>query len=124
MAFGAAAQAPVFVNSGTARIEQRVTSLVALRDQGVVKQRFDYSCGSAALAAASVMVEGLRRAGRDLSRERFVQALESLNNYDPQGFAPAVSYGPDRRTGALGGYVVALDRSHGLIPATGWISLD
>lgn len=50
-AVGAAAQgSPVVVNSGTARIEQRVTSLVALRDAGVVKQRFDYSCGSAALA--------------------------------------------------------------------------
>ena len=51
MALGASAQgSAVIVNSGTARIEQRVTSLVALRDAGVVKQRFDYSCGSAALA--------------------------------------------------------------------------
>jgi len=51
IAAGSAAQeALVVVNSGTARIEQRVTSLVALRDAGVVKQRFDYSCGSAALA--------------------------------------------------------------------------
>jgi predicted double-glycine peptidase len=51
MAMGAAAQgSQVVVNSGTARIEQRVTSLVARRDAGVVKQRFDYSCGSAALA--------------------------------------------------------------------------
>jgi len=48
---GAAAQgSQVVVTSGTARIEQRVTSLVAQRDAGVVKQRFDYSCGSAALA--------------------------------------------------------------------------
>ena len=78
----------------------------------------------AALAAASVLAEGLRRAGRDLSRERLVQALESLNNYDPQGFAPAVSYGPDRRTGALGAYVVQLDAKRGFVPASGWISLD
>jgi uncharacterized protein len=45
-----AQDSPVVVNSGTARIEQRVASLVALRDAGVVKQRYDYSCGSAALA--------------------------------------------------------------------------
>lgn len=58
MAFGAAAQgSPVVVSSGTARVEQRVTSLVALRDAGVVKQRFDYSCGSAALA--TVLTYGL-----------------------------------------------------------------
>jgi uncharacterized protein len=51
MAAGALAQGSrVIVNSGTARIEQRVTSLVAQRDAGVVKQRYDYSCGSAALA--------------------------------------------------------------------------
>ena len=64
-----------------------------------------------ALAAAAVLVEGLRRAGRDLSRERFVQALESLNNYDPGGFGPAVSFGPDRRNGVRGGYVVAVERA-------------
>jgi ABC-type branched-subunit amino acid transport system substrate-binding protein len=78
----------------------------------------------AALAAANVLVEGLRRAGRELSRERFVQALERLNNYDPGGFGPPVSFGPDRRTGALGGYVVALDRERGLVPASGWLPLD
>lgn len=58
MAFGAAAQgSPALVSSGSARIEQRVTSLVALRDAGVVKQRFDYSCGSAALA--TILTYGL-----------------------------------------------------------------
>ena len=78
----------------------------------------------AALAAATVLIEGLRRAGRDLSRERLVRALESLNNFDPGGFAPPVSYGPDRRVGALGGYVVALDRERGLVPVSGWIALE
>jgi hypothetical protein len=34
-----------------------------------------------------------------------------------------VSFGPDRRVGALGGYVVALDR-RGFAPASGWIALD
>ena len=76
------------------------------------------------LAAAAVLVEGLRRAGRDLSRERFVQALESLNNYDPGGFGPAVSFGPDRRNGVRGGYVVAVERARGIVPASAWITLD
>jgi ABC-type branched-subunit amino acid transport system substrate-binding protein len=77
-----------------------------------------------ALAAAAVLVEGLRRAGRDLTRERFVRALESLNNYDPGGFGPAVSFGPDRRNGARGGYVVAVERARGIVPASPWIALD
>ncbi len=78
----------------------------------------------AALAAATVLVEGLRRAGRDLSRERLVRALETLNNFAAGGFAPPVSYGPDRRTGALGGYIVALERGRGIVPVSGWMTLD
>ena len=44
------ADSQVVVNAGAARIELPVTSLRALRDAGVVKQRYDYSCGSASLA--------------------------------------------------------------------------
>ena len=47
---GGCPDAQVTVNSGAARMELRVTSLRAQRDAGVVKQRYDYSCGSAALA--------------------------------------------------------------------------
>ncbi len=36
--------------------------------------------------AAKVFVEGVRRAGRDLTRERFISALESINNLDLGGF--------------------------------------
>jgi uncharacterized protein len=38
------------VNAGAARLEIPVASVRALRDAGVVKQRYDYSCGSASLA--------------------------------------------------------------------------
>jgi len=47
--------------------------------------------------AAKVTVEGLRRAGRNLTREKFVTALESLNRYDVGG--AEVTYGPGVRTG-------------------------
>lgn len=40
----------VVVNAGSAREEIHVTSLKAMRDAGVVKQGFDYSCGAASLA--------------------------------------------------------------------------
>src|SRR5215471_7629485 len=42
--------AEVVVNMGGAREEVRVKSLRALRDAGVVKQGYDYSCGAASLA--------------------------------------------------------------------------
>jgi uncharacterized protein len=47
---GRCADGQVALNAGAGRIEHRVTSVRAQRDAGVVKQRYDYSCGSAALA--------------------------------------------------------------------------
>ena len=48
--------------------------------------------------AAKVMVEGLRRAGRNLTREGFITAMETLQDYDLGGFR--VSYGPGKRSGS------------------------
>ncbi len=48
--------------------------------------------------AAKVMVEGLRRAGRNLTRESFIRAMETLDPYDVGGFK--VSYGPDSHNGS------------------------
>jgi predicted double-glycine peptidase len=46
----AAPDAELPVNAGGANLSLQVASLRAQRDAGVVKQRYDYSCGSAALA--------------------------------------------------------------------------
>ena len=48
--------------------------------------------------AAKVMVEGLRRAGRNLNRESFVRAMETLNDYDVGGFK--VTFGPGDHNGS------------------------
>jgi ABC-type branched-subunit amino acid transport system substrate-binding protein len=61
-----------------------------------------------AFAAAKLVVEGLRRAGRDLSRIRFVEGLEELYAFKT-GVTPPLTYGPNRRIGALGAHVVAVD---------------
>ena len=60
-------------------------------------------------ASARILVEGLRLAGRDLSREGLVAALEGLYDFET-GVTPRISFGPNRRTGALGAYVVRVDR--------------
>lgn len=41
--------------------------------------------------AARILVEGLKRAGRDLTREKLILALESMNNVDLGGFQVAFS---------------------------------
>ncbi len=48
--------------------------------------------------AAKVTAEALRRAGRGLSRDGFIKALESMGEYDAGGFK--VSYSPDNHNGS------------------------
>jgi ABC-type branched-subunit amino acid transport system substrate-binding protein len=77
-----------------------------------------------AYTAAVLMGEALRRAGKALSRDRLVQSLEALYEFDP-GLAPPLTYGPSRRIGALGGYVVAVDLGkRSFRPVSGWIPLE
>jgi branched-chain amino acid transport system substrate-binding protein len=48
--------------------------------------------------SAKVLVEGLRRAGRNLTRESFIRGLESMQKVDLGGLM--VTYGPDDHTGS------------------------
>jgi ABC-type branched-subunit amino acid transport system substrate-binding protein len=48
--------------------------------------------------AARVLVEGLRRAGRDLTREGLIAALETLHDYDLGGYT--VNFTPDNHNGS------------------------
>jgi ABC-type branched-subunit amino acid transport system substrate-binding protein len=73
-----------------------------------------------AFAAAKLMVEGLRQAGRDLNRDKLVDALEALYGFET-GLTPPLSYGPNRRTGARGAYVMAVDlMKKSYQPVGGW----
>ena len=47
---------------------------------------------------AKVAVEGLRRAGRNLTREGYIEALERMNDVDLGGFF--ISYSPKNHTGS------------------------
>lgn len=77
---------------------------------------------AAAVASARVLIEGLQRGGRDLTRARFVAAVATLQNFET-GLVPPISFGPNRRTGVRGVHVVALGRTQGE-PEHVWISLD
>ena len=49
-----------------------------------------------------ILVEGLKRAGRDLTREKFVKAMETIKDYTQDGMVPGVTFGPDRHHGMNG----------------------
>jgi ABC-type branched-subunit amino acid transport system substrate-binding protein len=78
----------------------------------------------AALAAAKVFVEALKRAGADLSREQLITALESLYDYETE-FTPKLIFGPNRRVGAAGAYVITIDsEKKEFVSASGWVGAN
>jgi ABC-type branched-subunit amino acid transport system substrate-binding protein len=78
----------------------------------------------AALAAAKIFVEGLKRAGADLSREQLVTTLEGLYEYDT-GLTPKLVFGPNRHVGAAGAYVITIDaEKKAFVSAGGWIAAN
>ena len=66
-----------------------------LKSDGITD--FDYG-SIEGYVAARVFVEGLKRAGRDLTREKFIGALESMGNYDVGGFN--VNFSPSNHVGS------------------------
>ena len=79
---------------------------------------------ASAIAAAHILVHALELCGKDLSRERLITTLEGLYEYDT-GLMPRITFGPNRRIGVLGAYVVTLDPEKKLFPATSeWVSVD
>jgi ABC-type branched-subunit amino acid transport system substrate-binding protein len=77
-----------------------------------------------AFSSARVLVEALKRAGKDVSRESFIQALEGFYDY-ATGLTPAISYGPNRRIGAMGAYVVTVDlKEKKFVPVGGFVVIN
>jgi ABC-type branched-subunit amino acid transport system substrate-binding protein len=77
-----------------------------------------------ALVAAKILVEGLKRTGKDLSREKFIRSLEKLYEFQT-GLTPRLTYGPNRRIGALGAHIVTIDlEKKNFAPVGQWIEIS
>ncbi len=91
------------------------------------KNKLDSSHAAAqasAIAAARILVHALELCGKDLSRERLVTTLEGLYEYDT-GLIPKITFGPNRRIGVLGAYVVTIDPEKKLFPASlEWVAVE
>ncbi|WP_455200231.1 cytochrome c/ABC transporter substrate-binding protein [Kaarinaea lacus] len=78
----------------------------------------------AAYTAVTVLVEGLKRSGKQLTRENYIAALEAIQNLET-GMVPPLSFGINRRLGESGAYVLMIDSQTGqLKPAAAWQRLD
>jgi hypothetical protein len=62
----------------------------------------------AAHAAEQLLLEALKRSGRDLSRRKLLATLETLQSFET-GLMPPLSFNADRRIGSMGGYLLAID---------------
>ncbi|HEX5834713.1 MAG TPA: ABC transporter substrate-binding protein [Pyrinomonadaceae bacterium] len=113
----------VFLSFPTVPSDVKVDGLA---EYGALSEKYKFqpkhtAAQVAALAAAKVFVEALKRAGADLSREQLITALESLYEYDT-ALTPKLIFGPNRRIGAAGAYVVTVDSAKKeFVSASGWV---
>lgn len=82
---------------------------LALRDQHGIPKHHAAS-QVAAYCASLVLAEGLKLAGREISRAKFVEGLENLRDFDT-GVSHRLSFGPNRHVGADGAYIVGVEPS-------------
>jgi ABC-type branched-subunit amino acid transport system substrate-binding protein len=72
-------------------------------------------------AAAKIFIEAVKTSGRQLNRATFSSALEHLQGFDTE-VLPPISFGPQRRIGAIGAFVVQVDPlTKQFTPRTGWM---
>jgi branched-chain amino acid transport system substrate-binding protein len=73
--------------------------------------------------ASSMMhlVEGLKRAGRDLTVEKMIRAMESIKNWKAEGGGAPATYGPNRHHGLNGTRLEKAEKGK-LVPVTGFVT--
>ncbi|MDH5324432.1 MAG: ABC transporter substrate-binding protein [Gammaproteobacteria bacterium] len=76
-----------------------------------------------AYAACALTVEALKRSGKRVGRESFIDALEHMGEFKT-GMLPPLSFGPGKRVGAHGIYLLQADLAQKMLrPEADWIQL-
>ena len=72
---------------------------------------------------ATLLYEGIKRAGKDLDNEKLVDALETLRDFDTRGIGGPVTYTSKSHEGIKYVKIYKGDPATGkLIPVSGWKS--
>ncbi|HEY6141729.1 MAG TPA: ABC transporter substrate-binding protein, partial [Thermoanaerobaculia bacterium] len=74
----------------------------------------------AALASAKILIEALRRAGHDVTREAVIETIESLYRFRT-GLTPPLSFGPNRHAGTSGAFLLQIDREKKALREPQWV---
>ena len=72
-------------------------------------------------AFGQMVVEGLRRAGPNPTRESFIDAMETIKGWDSGGILPAVSFSKSDHHAQRAGFVCELRQGH-FVPLGDWIT--
>ncbi|HEX9181404.1 MAG TPA: ABC transporter substrate-binding protein [Burkholderiales bacterium] len=103
--------------------QEGATALAELEKKGKVGNRHQPAQISA-YASMQVLEEGLKRAGRDLSRAKLADSLENLYSFE-SGVTPTISFGPNRRVGVFGAHIVRVNlTTHSFQPLGTFVRLD
>jgi len=89
----------------------------SLRDPRYTAQKYSF-ISLEGFINAKVIVEGLRRAGRNPTRREFRRALESLRNFD-LGIGAPLTFGPERHHGLDNVYFTRVEKDR-WVPITDW----
>jgi ABC-type branched-subunit amino acid transport system substrate-binding protein len=77
-----------------------------------------------ALGSAKLLADTLLKLGRTITRESLIEALEQHYRYYG-GYVPPLTFGPNRRIGPQGAYVLKVNLSTGeTVPVTGFLPVD
>jgi len=77
-----------------------------------------------AYGGLKILTEALKRAGKDVSREKLIDILEGFYEYST-GLTPPITYGPNARVGAMGAYVVAIDlKQQQFMSVSSWVRVN
>ena len=72
--------------------------------------------------SVELFIEALKRAGRDLTREGLIEAMESFDNYDT-GKGSFATFNPTRREGIAGGIMAEIQGDR-WVPISDWINVE
>src|SRR3972149_3434274 len=70
---------------------------IMLKQDSKLKGRESFAL--AGVVAMMATVEGLKRAGKNLTRDGFIEAMESMKDWTPEKLTAPITWGPSRRRG-------------------------
>ena len=78
--------------------------------------------GLAGAVPMMLTVEGLKRAGRNLTRESFVEAMETIKDFSPEKLTAPITFGPNRHHGLNAVRLMRAEKAgqNRVVPVTGY----